>query len=79
MNAARWVRALPLLLSASILLIGAAWAFAKDRNGTGSVAAFTAGLILLGAWVTTAVVDWHEGQPQRPEDSPEQHEEDEPL
>jgi hypothetical protein len=63
---ARWVRALPLLLSSSVLLIAAAWAFFQGKNNTASIAAFAAGLILLGTWATTAVVDWYQGQPQEP-------------
>jgi hypothetical protein len=62
---ARWIRALPLLLSSSVLLIAAAWAFFQGKNGTASIASFAAGLVLLGAWATTAVVDWSEGNPQR--------------
>jgi hypothetical protein len=61
----RWVRALPLLLSSSVLLIAAAYAFFQGKNGTASIASFAAGLILLGAWATTAVVDWYEGHEQR--------------
>jgi hypothetical protein len=61
----RWVRALPLLLSSSVLLIAAAWAFFQGKNNTASIAAFASGLVLLGTWATTAVVDWYEGHPQR--------------
>lgn len=57
----RWVRALPLLLSSSVLLIAAAWAFFQGKNNTASIAAFAAGLVLLGTWATTAIVDWYEG------------------
>jgi hypothetical protein len=60
----RWVRALPLLLSSSVLLIAAAWAFFQGKNNTASIAAFAAGLILLGTWATTAIVDWNEGHEQ---------------
>lgn len=65
----RWIKALPLLLSSSVLLIAAAWAFFQGKNNTASIAAFASGLILLGAWATTAVVDWYEGHPQYSEDS----------
>lgn len=57
-----WVKSLPLLLTAAFLLIGAAWAFYKGKDGTGSIAAFSAGLVLLGAWLTTAIIDWHRGK-----------------
>ena len=58
----KWVRALPLLLTSSILLVFAAWAFFKGGDTTASTASFAAGLIILGAWVVTAVVDWHESK-----------------
>jgi hypothetical protein len=64
----RWVRALPLLLSSSVLLIAAAWAFFQGDNNTASIAAFAAGLLLLGSWATTAIVDWWMGDaPTGPE------------
>lgn len=55
----KWIRALPLLFTAAILLIFAAWAFFKGGDSTASTASFAAGLLLLGAWLVTAVVDWH--------------------
>lgn len=58
----RWLKALPLLLTAAILLIFAAWSFYKGGDNTASIASFAAGLILLGSWLTTAVVEWHEGR-----------------
>jgi thiol:disulfide interchange protein len=60
-----WLRSLPLLLAGSVLMVAAAWAFFQGEDNTASVAAFTAGLILLGAWLTTAIVDWWAGRPQR--------------
>jgi ACR3 family arsenite efflux pump ArsB len=56
---------LPLLLLGAGLMVAAAWAFFQGKDNTASVAAFTAGLILLGAWLTTAIVDWWSGRPQR--------------
>jgi hypothetical protein len=50
---------------ASFLLLGAAWAFFQGKDGTASVASFSAGLILLGAWLATAIVDWHGGHEPR--------------
>jgi hypothetical protein len=50
----------------SLLMVGAAWAFFKGKDNTASIAAFSAGLLLLGAWLATAIVDWYEGKPQRP-------------
>jgi hypothetical protein len=43
-----------------------ALAFYRAGDGTASTAAFTAGLILLGAWGTTAIVDWYRQRPPRP-------------
>jgi hypothetical protein len=59
-----WIRSLPLLLMASILMVGAAWAFFRGKDSTASIASFAAGLILLGAWLTTAIVDWSHNKPQ---------------
>jgi hypothetical protein len=47
-----YLRSLPLLLMSSLLMVGAAWAFFKGKDNTASIAAFSAGLILLGAGVT---------------------------
>jgi hypothetical protein len=60
-----WLRSLPLLLMSSFLMIGAAWAFFKGDDSTASIAAFAAGLILLGAWLVSAVIDWYEGHSKR--------------
>lgn len=60
-----WLRSLPLLLMSSFLMIGAAWAFFNGDDNTASIAAFSAGLMLLGAWLATAVVDWHESHGQK--------------
>jgi hypothetical protein len=57
-----WLRSLPLLLMASLLMIGAAWAFFRGNDNTASIAAFSAGLILLGAWLATAIIDWSRGR-----------------
>jgi hypothetical protein len=61
-----WLRSLPLALTAALLLIAAAWAFFQGKDNTASIAAFSAGLILLGAWLSTAVVDWHRSKDDRP-------------
>jgi hypothetical protein len=60
-----WLRALPLLLMSSLLMIAAAWAFFAGKDNTASIAAFSAGLVLLGAWLTSAIVDWHAGRAQK--------------
>jgi hypothetical protein len=60
-NTRAWIRSLPLLLMSSVLMIVAAWMFFQGKDGTASIAAFSAGLVLLGSWLATAVVDWHEG------------------
>jgi uncharacterized beta-barrel protein YwiB (DUF1934 family) len=49
----------------SLLMIGAAWAFFRGKDNTASIAAFSAGLILLGAWLASAIIDWHEGKGDR--------------
>jgi hypothetical protein len=59
-----WVRSLPLLLMSSFLMLGAAWAFFQGKDNVASIAAFSAGLLLLGAWLATAIIDWHEGHAQ---------------
>jgi hypothetical protein len=51
----------------SLLMIGAAWAFFRGKDNTASIAAFSAGLLLLGSWLTTAVVDWWAGRPRKPD------------
>jgi hypothetical protein len=60
-----WLRALPLLLMSSLLMIAAAWAFFAGKVNTASIAAFSAGLVLLGAWLSSAIVDWHAGRAQK--------------
>jgi hypothetical protein len=64
-----WVRSLPLLLMSSLLMLAAAWMFFQGKDNTASIAAFSAGLVLLGSWLATAVVDWHEGHPTPPRNS----------
>lgn len=59
-NDRAWLRSLPLLLSAGVLMIAGAFAFFKADDQIASVAAFTAGLMLLGSWVATAIIDWHQ-------------------
>jgi thiol:disulfide interchange protein len=54
-----WIRSWPLLLITVVLFLFAAWAFASDKNSTASIASFCAALICLGAWITTAAVEWH--------------------
>jgi hypothetical protein len=54
----RWVKSLPLLLTAAVLLMFAGFSFFKNGDSTASIASFTAGLVLLGSWATTAIVDW---------------------
>ena len=61
----RWVRSLPLLLSAAVLFIAGALMFYKSGDTTASISSMTAGVLAFGAWVVTAVIDWHEGKPQQ--------------
>lgn len=71
-----WIKSLPLLLMSSILMVVAAWMFFKGEDNTASIAAFSAGLVLLGAWLVTAVIDWYEGhvpaKPSIPLQTPEE-------
>jgi hypothetical protein len=61
----------------SFLMLGAAWMFFQGKDNTASIAAFSAGLLLLGAWLTTAVIDWHKGSPQHGTSTP--YNEQEPV
>jgi hypothetical protein len=63
-NDRAWLKSLPLLLMSSFLKLGAAWLFFKGTDNTASIAAFSAGLILLGSWLASAIIDWYEGHPQ---------------
>lgn len=54
-----WLRSLPLLLSSGVLMLAGSYAFFIKNDDIASVAAFAAALMLLGAWVTTAVIDWY--------------------
>jgi hypothetical protein len=63
-----WLRSLPLLLSAAILLMTGAWFYLRDEQGGAATAAMAAGLVVLGAWLVTAVLDWAWGRkPQAPQ------------
>lgn len=53
-----WVKTLPLLLTASILLIAGAFMFWQQGNTVLSNAAAAVGVFLLGAWSATAIADW---------------------
>lgn len=53
-----FIRSLPLLLTASVLLIAGAYFFFTKENSVLSIAAATAGVFLLGMWSATAVSDW---------------------
>lgn len=75
-NERAWIRSLPLLLMSSFLMIGAAWLFFQGKDSTASIAAFSAGLVLLGSWLATAIVDWHTGRDTR---TSEEWVKDEPM
>jgi hypothetical protein len=62
----RWVRALPLLLSSSVLFIAGAFMFFRAADNVASIASMTAGVLAFGAWMATACIDWFEGKPQQP-------------
>lgn len=53
-----WVKTLPLLLTASILLLAGAFMFWKQGNSVLSNAAAAVGVFLLGSWAATAIADW---------------------
>lgn len=53
-----WIRSLPLLFTASVLLIAGAFSFWKNGNDTLSITAASVGVFLLGTWSATAVADW---------------------
>jgi heme/copper-type cytochrome/quinol oxidase subunit 3 len=55
----RWIRSWPLLLVTLVLGVAAAWSFAEKGNSEASVASFAAALIFGGAWLATAVIEWH--------------------
>jgi hypothetical protein len=57
-----WLRSLPLALASSLLLVAAAWMFFKGGDNIASIAAFASGLVLLGAWLATAIADWADGR-----------------
>lgn len=54
-----WFKSLPILLVSSILLITGAYAFVTRADPTAGVACLSAGLVVLGSWLTTGVVDWY--------------------
>jgi drug/metabolite transporter superfamily protein YnfA len=53
-----WIKSLPLLLTAAILLIIGAYSFWAKGNNTLSIAVASVGVFVLGAWSSTAVADW---------------------
>jgi uncharacterized membrane protein HdeD (DUF308 family) len=54
-----WLKSWPLLLVAAILLLAGALVFFQKGDSTASIAAFSAGLMVLGGWIVTAAVEWH--------------------
>jgi heme/copper-type cytochrome/quinol oxidase subunit 3 len=60
-----WLRSWPLLLVTLVLGVAAAWSFAEEGNSTASIASFCAALIFGGAWLATAVIEWHHRLHQR--------------
>jgi uncharacterized membrane protein HdeD (DUF308 family) len=55
----KYLRSWPLLLVAAVLLIAGAMIFFQKGDTTASIAAFAAGLMVLGGWTVTAAVEWH--------------------
>ena len=53
-----WVRTLPLLLVASVLLIAGAFAIWQRGNNVLSISCATVGVFLLGSWAATGIADW---------------------
>lgn len=67
-----WLRSLPLLLSAAILMIAGAFAFFRAGDQIASIAAFSTALILLGAWIYSVVIEHdHATHHKRDESKPE--------
>lgn len=61
------MKSLPLLFTASILLIVGAFSFAKNGNPTLSMTAASVGVFLLGTWSATAVADWSKSHRRKKE------------
>jgi uncharacterized membrane protein HdeD (DUF308 family) len=55
----RWVRSWPLLLVASILLMAGAAIYLRSGDATAATACLAAGLVCLGSWIATSVIEWH--------------------
>jgi hypothetical protein len=53
-----FIKSLPLLLTAAILLIIGAYTFWSKGNNTLSIAVAAIGVFLLGSWSATAIADW---------------------
>ena len=53
-----WIRTLPLLLVAAVLLIGGAFTFHQQGANDLSISTAAVGVFLLGCWAATAVADW---------------------
>lgn len=66
-NDKTWVKTLPLLLTASLLLIAGALAIWKQGNNVLSISCAAVGVFLLGTWSATAVADWSKYHRQRKE------------
>lgn len=66
-----WFRALPLLLSSSVLLIAGALMFFRAEDSVASIASMTAGVLAFGAWMATAIIDWYAARRRYSADQPE--------
>jgi hypothetical protein len=53
-----FIKSLPLLLTAAVLLIIGAYTFWVKGNNTLSIAVAAVGVFLLGSWSATAIADW---------------------
>jgi hypothetical protein len=67
-----WLRSLPLLLAAVVCGVIGAASFLRNGQSALATSVLTVSMVMLGAWLTTAVVDWWRstGSPDIP---PQQH------
>jgi hypothetical protein len=63
-----FLRSLPILLLAAVLLLGGAWATWLKGNNTLSTAVAAVGVFLLGSWSATAVADWSKAHRNKKEE-----------
>jgi putative effector of murein hydrolase LrgA (UPF0299 family) len=65
-----WLRALPLLLTGGVVFCIGAMIFWQKGDTTASIAAMTLGVVLVTAWMVTALIDWWETRKRRRHEEP---------